>query len=196
MPGGVRGPEPESGGTRPVTLGPSIPGGSAATPSHVDRTQTARCGQGPAYLLPCESRPMALAVDPQLRTLRAVASPPMARITILQNSSDAINVSAGTVLFRRGDQAQEMYVVLDGEIEVSAEGTQLGTARRGESLGEMALIDNVSRSATAVAKTDARVVPIDRRRFMFMVAETPNFALQLLSIMAERLRADNDRLVA
>ena len=138
---------------------------------------------------------MALAVDPQLRTLRAVASPPMARITILQNSSDAINVSAGTVLFRRGDQAQEMYVVLDGEIEVSADGTPLGTARRGESLGEMALIDNVSRSATAVARTDARVVPIDRRRFLFMVEETPNFALQLLSIMAERLRADNDRLV-
>ena len=119
----------------------------------------------------------------------------MARITILQNSSDAINVPAGTVLFRRGDPAQEMYVVLDGEIEVSAEGTQLGTARRGESLGEMALIDNVLRSATAVAKTDARVVPIDRRRFLFMVEETPNFALQLLSIMAERLRADNDRLV-
>jgi len=51
------------------------------------------------------------------------------------------------------------------------------------------------RSATAVAKTDARIVPIDRRRFLFMVEETPNFALQLLSIMAERLRADNDRLV-
>jgi len=119
----------------------------------------------------------------------------MARITILQNSRDAIEVRAGQVLFTQGDSAEQMYVVLEGDIEVSVNNVVVGHAGPGEALGEMALIDNATRSATAVAKTDARVVPIDRRRFLFMVTETPNFALQLLGIMADRLRANNDRLV-
>ena len=119
----------------------------------------------------------------------------MARITILQNSRDAIDIGPGQVLFTEGDTAEQMYVVLDGEIEVSVNGTVVGTAGPGEALGEMALIDDTTRSATAVAKTGARVVPIDQRRFLFMVTETPNFALQLLGIMADRLRANNDKLV-
>jgi CRP-like cAMP-binding protein len=119
----------------------------------------------------------------------------MARITILQNSRDAIDISAGQMLFKQGDTAEQMYVIIDGEIEVTVNGTVVGEAGPGEAMGEMALIDNSVRSATAVAKTDARVVPIDRRRFLFMVTETPNFALQLLSIMADRLRQHQDRLV-
>jgi CRP-like cAMP-binding protein len=119
----------------------------------------------------------------------------MARITILDSSRDAIDVPPGQVLFKQGDTAEQMYVVLDGEIEVNVNGTVVGTAGRGETLGEMALIDNTVRSATAIAKTPARIVPIDRRRFLFMVTETPNFALQLLSIMADRLREHHDRLV-
>src|SRR5581483_8791204 len=119
----------------------------------------------------------------------------MARITILQNSRDAIEIGPGEVLFTQGDTAEQMYVVLEGDIEVSINGTVVGHAGPGESLGEMALIDKTIRSATAVAKTPARVVPIDQGRFLFMVTETPNFALQLLGILAERLRKDNDRLV-
>jgi len=119
----------------------------------------------------------------------------MARITILQNSRDAVDVPAGQVLFNQGDTAEQMYVVLDGEIEVSINGNVVGAAGPGEALGEMALIDRTTRSATAVAKTNARVVPIDQRRFLFMVTETPNFALQLLGIMADRLRANNDKFV-
>jgi CRP-like cAMP-binding protein len=119
----------------------------------------------------------------------------MGRITILNSSRDAIEVPAGQVLFTQGDTAEQMYVVLDGEVEINVNGTPVGTAGPGEALGEMALIDNATRSATAVAKTPARVVPIDRRRFLFMVSETPNFALQLMGTMADRLRTLNDRLV-
>jgi CRP/FNR family cyclic AMP-dependent transcriptional regulator len=119
----------------------------------------------------------------------------MGRITILNNSRDAIDIPAGQVLFTQGDTAEQMYVVIDGEIEVVVNGTPVATASHGETLGEMALIDNATRSATAVAKTPARVVPIDRRRLLYMVSETPGFALQLLGVLADRLRANNDRLV-
>jgi len=52
----------------------------------------------------------------------------------------------------------------------------------------LALIDHGQRSASAIAKTDCKIVPLDEKRFLYMVQETPNFALQVMQIMAERLR--------
>jgi CRP-like cAMP-binding protein len=119
----------------------------------------------------------------------------MARITMLKNSNEAVEYKAGQVVFNEGDAAEHMYVVLDGSIDITINGVPVGTAEQGEAFGELALIDQTSRSGSAVAKTDCRIVPIDRRRFLFMVTETPNFALQLMGTMAERLRAKDDGLV-
>ena len=119
----------------------------------------------------------------------------MGRITLFQYSKDAVEFKAGQVIFNRGDPAAHLYVVVDGEIQIEINGNLVGSVFPGEAFGEMALIDRVPRSATAIAKVDSRVVAIDERRFLFMVAETPNFALQLMGTMADRLRAHNDRLV-
>jgi CRP/FNR family transcriptional regulator, cyclic AMP receptor protein len=119
----------------------------------------------------------------------------MARITFLQNSDEAVVYKAGQVVFTQGDEAEQMYVVVDGTIDITVGGVPVGTAERGQTFGEMALIDRSRRSGTAVAKTDCRVVPINRQRFLFMVTETPNFALQLMGTLAERLRAKEDGLV-
>ena len=62
------------------------------------------------------------------------------------------------------------------------------TIEAGGVFGEMALVENRPRSATATVKSDAKLVPIDRNRFMFLVQQTPFFALQLLTIVTERLR--------
>jgi CRP-like cAMP-binding protein len=55
--------------------------------------------------------------------------------------------------------------------------------------GEMSVVDSSPRSATAVAVTDTKLAVIDRRMFLFLVHETPMFALQVMSTMAERLRS-------
>jgi CRP/FNR family cyclic AMP-dependent transcriptional regulator len=55
----------------------------------------------------------------------------------------------------------------------------------------MAIVDGSPRSATAVAVTDTKLAVIDRHRFLFLVQETPMFALQVMSSLAERLRAAN-----
>ena len=119
----------------------------------------------------------------------------MARITVLKNSDEAVHYEGGETVFSQGDQADYMYVLVDGAVDIVVNDVLVGTAGPGEAFGEMALIDQTRRSATAVAKTDSRIVPIDRRRFLFMVTETPNFALQLMGMMAERLRAKEDGLV-
>jgi CRP/FNR family transcriptional regulator, cyclic AMP receptor protein len=59
-----------------------------------------------------------------------------------------------------------------------------------ETFGEMAIVDSSPRSATVVAVTDTKLAVIDRRMFLFLVQETPMFALQVMSNMAERLRTE------
>ena len=55
--------------------------------------------------------------------------------------------------------------------------------------GEMALIDSQPRSATAIAITDVELVPVGERQFLFMVSQTPHFALKVMRVLAQRLRA-------
>ena len=57
--------------------------------------------------------------------------------------------------------------------------------------GEMALIDPGARSATAVAATDAAVVPISEKQFLFLVSRTPYFALNVMRVLVRRLRTSN-----
>jgi CRP-like cAMP-binding protein len=59
----------------------------------------------------------------------------------------------------------------------------------------MALIDHHVRSADAVAQSNCKVVMVDQKRFQFLISETPFFALQVMSIMAERLRHANQRIL-
>ena len=94
----------------------------------------------------------------------------------------------GQTIFQEGDPSGVMYVVIDGEVDIIVHGKVLSPLGPGGILGEMALIDEQARSATAVAKTDCKLAPINKKRFHFLVQQTPNFALLVMKVMAERLR--------
>ena len=100
---------------------------------------------------------------------------------------------AGEAIFRRYDMGSEMYVVLDGEVELTIDSKVLEILGPGEPFGEMALIDQVPRVATAIAKTPCKLAVIPEKRFLFMVQQTPHFALQIMKVMADRLRKMNAR---
>ena len=87
-----------------------------------------------------------------------------------------------------------MYIVVEGEIEILDGVVLLETSGQGSIVGELALIDDEPRSATAIAKTDCRLVAVDRRRFQYMVQETPLFALSVMKVLADRLRKKNIRI--
>jgi CRP-like cAMP-binding protein len=70
----------------------------------------------------------------------------------------------------------------------------LETVGPGGIIGEMALINTSARSASAIARTDSKLVPITAKRFQFLVQQTPFFALQVMEVMADRLRRMNDYL--
>ena len=108
---------------------------------------------------------------------------------MFRHDDSAYDVKAGTLIFEEGDVADGFYVVLGGNIDVSVRGYLLATLNEGELFGEMSLIDSRPRSASAVARTDSRLVKVDEKRFLFLVSQTPYFALSVMRLMAERLRA-------
>lgn len=110
------------------------------------------------------------------------------KIQLFEKSSDYTVVPAGHVVFKTGDAGDFMYAVIGGEVEIRVNGKLIETVAAGGIFGEMALIENKPRSADAVVKTEAKLVAVDRNRFLFMVQQTPFFALQVLGIVTERLR--------
>ena len=108
--------------------------------------------------------------------------------SLFKGTKGAKKFKAGKTIFKEGTVGDMMYVVLAGELEVSAGGKLVEVAKPGDVIGEMALIDTKPRSATVVAKTDCRLVPINEKRFLVLVHETPIFALLVMKTLAERLR--------
>jgi CRP/FNR family transcriptional regulator, cyclic AMP receptor protein len=106
----------------------------------------------------------------------------------------ARDFKAGDVIFRQGDPAQELFIVQSGAVEIRLGNRVLETLPKYSIFGEMALIDNAPRSATAIAASDAKLVPVSEKQFLFLISNTPYFALNVMRVMARRLRAANTAL--
>src|ERR1700742_2636038 len=103
----------------------------------------------------------------------------------------------GDVIFEEGSSGRELFVVLDGQIEIakigSAGKTVIVPLGKGEFFGEMAVIDGSSRSATAIsAAPNTRVMRINHARFVYLVSQQPAFALMIMDALSKRLRASNE----
>jgi CRP/FNR family transcriptional regulator, cyclic AMP receptor protein len=107
-------------------------------------------------------------------------------------NEDALALEAGETLFGAGDPADVMYVVQSGCLEIRIGDNVVDSVGEGGVVGELALIDGLPRSADVVAVEPTRIVAIDERRFMYMVGETPYFALTVMRALAERMRQANE----
>jgi CRP-like cAMP-binding protein len=100
------------------------------------------------------------------------------------------------VIFEEGSTGRELFVVLDGRIDIvklnGASKTLIVTLGKGEFFGEMAVIDGSARSATAIAAApNTRVMRINHARFVYLVSQQPAFALMVMDALSKRLRASN-----
>lgn len=112
----------------------------------------------------------------------------MTTIGILRNKGDQQHFASGQTIFSEGEPGDVMYVIAEGELEVRARDRVIETIGAGQLIGEMALIDAQPRSATVIARTDCALIPVDSRRFLRLVQHTPYFALQVMQVLADRLR--------
>lgn len=113
---------------------------------------------------------------------------------LFRHETDLLDLPAGQALFREGEHGDLMYVLMSGRAEISVHGKLVETAEAGAMLGEMAMIDSPLRSATVVAKSDCRLLPLEQKRFNFLIQQTPNFALHVMKVMARRLRTTDNLL--
>ena len=110
---------------------------------------------------------------------------------LFRQETGTLKLAPGDFLFQEGDTGENMYVLLEGEIEIFLGDFMLETAEPDMVIGEMALIDDGPRTANAVAKTACRLAEIDRRRFYFLVQQHPHFATHVMKTLADRLRDMN-----
>lgn len=111
-------------------------------------------------------------------------------VGLLQRSGAPEEHPAGETIFSEGEPADRMYLVSEGSVALTIAGRLVETVGPGGLFGEMAVIDREPRSAAAVAESDCKLVAIDKRRFWFLVQETPFFAEIVMRVMASRLRRE------
>ena len=108
---------------------------------------------------------------------------------VFVNAQERRQLAAGEVIFEHGDEGNQMFGVVAGEIVLTRDGEELGRIGEGGTFGEMAIIDSSPRSATAAAVVDSEVAVIDKNTFLFLVHETPTFATDVMASLAKLLRA-------
>ncbi|WP_421760399.1 Crp/Fnr family transcriptional regulator [Devosia sp.] len=107
-------------------------------------------------------------------------------------TTETRSFKAGETIFKAGEPGHEFFVVKSGTVAVQLRNRTLQVIGEGGIFGEMALIDSEPRSATVIAETDCVLVPVGEKQFLFMSSEAPYFALSLMRVLVQRLRAANE----
>jgi len=119
----------------------------------------------------------------------------MADLAMFANSADARIYPAGHCFFQKGDVRDVMYVVLSGDVQILIGDLVVDTVRPGGIFGEMAMIDHRERSAAARAATQVEAASIDQEQFLYLVRTHPSFSIEVMSVLAERLRLLDEALL-
>ncbi len=99
-------------------------------------------------------------------------------------------IKAGEIIFREGDVQTVVFGIIAGEVEMSLQGQFIETIKPGEIFGVGALVHGDRlRTSTAIAKTECRLVTMDRQHFLFAVQQTPMFALEVIQSYSDRYRS-------
>jgi predicted acylesterase/phospholipase RssA/CRP-like cAMP-binding protein len=125
-----------------------------------------------------------------LRNVPILAGMPDELLERLAGQVNDVHVRAGTWIMRGGESADSMFIVRSGRLEVIEEGspeTLIRILRRGDVLGELALLRDETRSASVRARSDAELVELGRAEFEALIKEVPSFALGVMRAVGERL---------
>jgi CRP/FNR family transcriptional regulator, cyclic AMP receptor protein len=110
------------------------------------------------------------------------------------NGIETRSFRAGDVIFQEGDNALDLFVIKSGQVRIQIGNRTVTELSPDTIFGEMALIDDEPRSATAIAVTDVELVSVSEKQFLFLVGQTPYFALKVMRVLAQRLRQTNKTL--
>jgi CRP-like cAMP-binding protein len=124
-----------------------------------------------------------------LKTIPLFASCDARELERLGMLTDEVDLPAGRVLFNQGDAAAELFIVIDGSVRVERDGQVIANRGAGEFFGEMALVSEGPRMATATLESDSRFLVLGRREFHSLMDEFPALKMRVLETLASRIRS-------
>ena len=134
--------------------------------------------------------PLGLHKDAKIELMKKVplfASLGNAQLAQVASIADEVRLPEGKVLTREGERGREFFILIDGEVEVRRKGRKVATMVPGEFFGELALVSNRPRTATATALKPVRVLVVKDSSFRSVLLRTPQIALKVLQAAVERL---------
>lgn len=109
-------------------------------------------------------------------------------LEMLGQMTDEIDIPAGKVLMREGESGTEMFVIADGHVRVEHDGRTIAELGPGDWLGEMAILSEGTRTATATATEPTRAFVVAHREFHSLMDRLPSVRTSVLDCVAERIR--------
>ena len=106
------------------------------------------------------------------------------------------NIESNNTIFREGDAGNQMFLIVEGEVEIRKKTTEkstttLATLKKGDFFGEMAMVERKPRSATAIASTSCRLLALDQNAFTTLIEHNSDFAVRMIKVLSTRLRRTN-----
>ena len=101
--------------------------------------------------------------------------------------ADELDLPAGKEMATEGDRGREFFVLLNGEAEVTKQGSRINTMKKGDFFGEIALVTKMPRTATVTATSDVDVLVITERDFDALLKKSPEIGRNVAEALAERV---------
>lgn len=146
----------------------------------------------PKSAAPKPAAPASAAPAPAPRTLYS----PQVALQFFRGGGKLDEVAGGKTFFNEGDKSSglfskgdRMFLLLEGEVGLMAKGQFVGLVRPGDIFGEMALLAKAPRAASAMAKVACKALSMGEKEFSAALEKTPEFALMMMAVMVQRLRA-------
>jgi CRP/FNR family transcriptional regulator, cyclic AMP receptor protein len=105
----------------------------------------------------------------------------------LARVTEDLEIGTGQVLCKEGDIGQEFFVIVEGETDVTTNGKRVAARGGGDFVGEIALLEETTRTATVTAKTPLRVFVLTRQDFRHLVREHPSVEQKVMRALARRV---------
>ena len=129
-----------------------------------------------------------------LKTVDLFQDIPSELLSQISQISKAKDYESGEVIFNEGDYGDSMFIVIEGEVSIQKNGKSIALLDKGSSLGEMALLDNETRSADAAAKVDSVLLKINQDVFYELMEGNADIMKQIIRLLTSRIRDANSKL--
>lgn len=126
-----------------------------------------------------------------LRRIPLFADIDPAKLKLLAFTSERLSYQPGQILFEQGDSGDAAYVVMSGEADILVdngdERIKVASVHANDFIGEIAILCDIPRTATVQASTKLETLKISKDRFLGLLTEFPEMAIEIMRVLADRL---------